>query len=72
MTVGRNPYRGPAPDPPVPVPARGMPPSRFPVPTSGASLTLLTGIAVAWLAVGTGPDHEAGTDNLPIEVALPK
>ena len=33
---------------------------------------MLTGMAVAWLGVGTGPDHEAGPNNLPIEVALPR
>lgn len=50
MTVGRNPYRGPAPlPPPAPAPASGMPPSRFPGPpaASGAALMLLTGMAEA-------------------------
>jgi hypothetical protein len=30
MTVGRNPYRAPDDAPPMPGPASGMPPSRFP------------------------------------------
>src|ERR1700758_818877 len=74
MTVGRNPYRGPVPAPPAAVPASGMPPSRFPgPPASGAALTLLTGMAVAWGATAwTFPAHVAGTDSLPIEVALPR
>src|ERR1700752_2982471 len=74
MTVGRNPYRGPAPPaPPEPTPASGMPPSRFPGPpaASGAALMLLTGTACAAAAAGAAPDQETGTDNLPIEPALP-
>lgn len=45
MMVGRNPYLGPAPAAPAPIPARGMPPNRFPAPaTSGlAALMVLTG-----------------------------
>src|SRR5689334_7919391 len=69
MTVGRNPYLGPAtPCPPVPAPARGMPPSRLPGPptASGAALTLLTGIArPSTGAADCAPDQDTGTDNLP-------
>ena len=34
MTVGRNPYRAPDDAPPMPGPASGVPPSRFPGPRS--------------------------------------
>src|SRR5438270_9161046 len=74
MTVGRNPYRGPAPlEAPEPTPASGMPPSRFPGPpaASGAALTVLTSCGATWPVGPTFPVHETGTDSLPIEPALP-
>ncbi len=77
MTVGRNPYRGPAPAcVPLPIPASGIPPSRFPGPpaASGAALMVLTGTA-AWPSAGAAPApvHATGTDNLPpMEAAPPK
>lgn len=75
MTVGRNPYLGPAaPCPPAPAPASGMPPSRFPGPpaASGAALILLTGIACPSAGATGAPDQAIGTDNLPpTDAALP-
>jgi hypothetical protein len=76
MTVGRNPYLGPTPPcPPAPVPAKGMPPSRFPglLTAPGAALTVLTGVACPSIGAGVlAADQLTGTDNLPpTEAALP-
>ncbi len=50
ITVGRNPYRGPAPAAPAPTPASAMPPSRFPAPTASG----------VWLPGGEWAGHDGG------------